>query len=98
LSTSKNYKEKTHALTAFLQRININPSDVPKYLRTVKTAGANEKLADASAAAGTAQTPPPENQLAPAGQAENKIITKAQLAESLLKPKIIKTIKVKDLK
>lgn len=98
LSTSKNYKEKTQALNAFLEKINISPNDVPKYLRTVKAVGAGEKQADASAATGTAQTPPPENQLAPAGQAESIIITKAQLAESLKNPKIIKTIKVKDLK
>jgi hypothetical protein len=101
LAKSKNYKEKTQALNAFLEKININPNDVPKYLRTVKAAGVNQKqgnVAGAPAAAGTAQAPPPENQLAPVGQAESIIITKAQLSESLKNPKIIKTIKVKDLK
>ncbi len=101
LSKSKNYKEKTQALNAFLEKINISPNDVPKYLRTVKAAGVNQKqanVAGTSADAGTAQAPPAENELAPVGQAESIIITKAQLSESLKNPKIIKTIKVKDLK
>ena len=98
LAKSKNYKEKTQALNAFLERINIRPGDVPKYLATVKAVG--KDLKQNPAVGGTtpaaAATPPAENQLAPL--TEKKVMTKAELAESLLKPKVIKTIKVKDIK
>lgn len=107
LAKSKNYKIKTQALNAFLERINIKPNDVPKYLATIKNLGAEIKqnakagtpaaatpATGAPAAGGT--TPPPENQLAPLN--EKKVITKAELTENLLKPKVIKTIKIKDIK
>jgi hypothetical protein len=99
LAKSKNYKEKTQALNAFLQRINIKPTDVPKYLATVKSVAKNLKQngpVGTAPAAADATTPPPENQLAPL--TEKKVITKAELIESLSKPKVIKTIKVKDIK
>jgi len=94
LANSKNYKEKTQALNAFLDRINIKPGDVPKYLATVKNVG--KELKQAGAPAATA--PVASTELAPVGVAERKVITKAELTESLLKPKVIKTIKVKDIK
>jgi len=98
LAKSKNYKIKTQALNAFLERINIKPNDVPKYLATIKNLGAEIKQnAKAGApAAANATTPPAENQLAPL--TEKKVITKAELTENLLKPKVIKTIKIKDIK
>ena len=101
LANSKNYKEKTQALNAFLDRINIKPGDVPKYLAIVKNVGKEIKQAGAPAAAGTAPTAgglPPESQLAPVGVAERKVMTKAELTENLSQPKVIKTIKVKDIK
>lgn len=70
LAKSKNYKEKTQALSAFLERINIKPGDVPKYLNTVKSVGKELKQTGAPAAATT--TPPAENQLAPL--TERKVI------------------------
>ena len=105
LAKSKNYKIKTQALNAFLERINIKATDVPKYLATIKNLGAEIKqnakagaaatpATGAPAAGGT--TPPPENQLAPLN--EKKVMTKTELTENLLKPKVIKTIKIKDIK
>jgi hypothetical protein len=96
LANSKNYKEKTQALNAFLQRINIRPGDVPKYLATVKDVGKDLKQNTGAPAATGAAPLPPENELAPLN--EKKVMTKAELTESLLKPKVIKTIKVKDIK
>jgi hypothetical protein len=96
LANSKNYKEKTQALNAFLQRINIRPGDVPKYLATVKDVGKDLKQNTGAPSATGAAPLPPENALAPLN--EKKVITKAELTESLLKPKVIKTIKVKDIK
>ena len=105
LAKSKNYKIKTQALNAFLERINIKPTDVPKYLATIKNLGAEIKQnakagapAAATPATGTpaASAPPAENQLAPL--TEKKVMTKAELTENLLKPKVIKTIKIKDIK
>ena len=98
LAKSKNYKEKTQALSAFLERINIKPGDVPKYLNTVKSVGKELKQTGAPAASATtpSATPPPENQLAPVS--ERKVMTKTELTESLSQPKVIKTIKVKDIK
>lgn len=89
LANSKNYKEKTQALNAFLERINIKAGDVPKYLSTVKNVGKEIKQAGAPAAS---------NELAPVGVAERKVMTKSELTESLSQPKVIKTIKVKDVK
>jgi hypothetical protein len=108
LAKSKNYKIKTQALNAFLERINIKPNDVPKYLATIKNLGAEIKQnakagapaaatpATGAPAAANATTPPAENQLAPL--TEKKVITKTELTENLLKPKVIKTIKIKDIK
>ena len=98
LANSKNYKEKTQALNAFLDRINIKPGDVPKYLATVKNVGKEIKQAGAPAPAAAATAPAASTELAPLGVAERKIMTKAELTESLSQPKVIKTIKVKDIK
>lgn len=99
LAKSKNYKEKTQALTAFLERINIKPGDVPKYLNTVKTVGKEMKQAGATAPAATTTAPAAApTTLAPVGVAERKVMTKAELTESLSQSKVIKTIKVKDIK
>ena len=98
LANSKNYKEKTQALNAFLDRKNIKPGDVPKYLATVKNVGKEIKQAGAPAPAAAATAPAASTELAPLGVAERKIMTKAELTESLSQPKVIKTIKVKDIK
>ncbi len=96
LANSKNYKEKTQALNAFLERINIKPGDVPKYLSTVKNVGKEIKQGGVPAPAAT--TPAAPTELAPVGVAERKVMTKSELTESLSQPKVIKTIKVKDIK
>lgn len=101
IETIKTPVAKREVIAAFAELIGVPRQGLPGLINGLKDL-AKSKPTAGSPAAGTApaapgSTPlPPDNQLAPV--TEKKVITKAALDESLLKPKVIKTIKVKDIK
>jgi hypothetical protein len=101
IETIKTPIAKREVIAAFAELIGVPRQGLPGLINGLKDLAKGKPTAGAPAA-GTAQAAtgaaplPPENALAPLN--EKKVITKAELTESLLKPKVIKTIKVKDIK
>ena len=90
-------------IEAFAELVGVPKQGLQNLLKTIKSTAVSNPKQQAAPTTGAApssgsQQMPPENQLAPAGMAESKVITKAMLEETLKKPKTIKTIKVKDLR
>lgn len=77
---------KREVIAAFAELIGVTRRDLPNLVNGLKDLVSTPIQPQAPAATGTAPI------------AEKKLFTKTELTESLLKPKVIKTIKVKDIK
>ena len=100
IETIKTPVAKREVIAAFAELIGVPRQGLPNLINGLKDL-AKTKSTSPAAAPGTAPTAgglPPESQLAPLGVAERKVMTKTELTETLSQPKVIKTIKVKDIK
>ncbi len=89
IDTIKTPVAKREVIAAFAELIGVPRQGLPSLVNGLKDLAKSNSTSDT--------TPlPTDNNLTPL--TEKKVITKAELAESLLKPKVIKTIKVKDIK
>jgi hypothetical protein len=89
IDTIKTPVAKREVIAAFAELIGVPRQGLPSLVNGLKYLAKSNSTSDT--------TPlPTDNNLTPL--TEKKVITKAELAESLLKPKVIKTIKVKDIK
>jgi hypothetical protein len=96
IETIKTPVAKREVIAAFAELIGVPRQGLPSLINGLKDLAKTKPTVGATPAASTAAPLPPENELAPLS--ERKVMTKAELTESLLKPKVIKTIKVKDIK
>ena len=95
IDTIKTPVAKREVIAAFAELIGVPRQGLPNLINGLKDLSKTKPTTGAPAAPGT--TPlPADNQLAPL--TEKKIMTKAELTESLSKPKVIKRLKVKDIK
>jgi hypothetical protein len=98
IKTIKTPIAQREVIAAFAEMIGVPRQGLPNLINGLKDL-AKPKPKDGKPAAPAADgtTPlPADNQLAPL--TEKKIMTKAELTESLSKPKVIKRLKVKDIK
>lgn len=98
IDTIKTPVAKREVIAAFSELIGVPRQGLPNLINGLKDLAKTKPTTGAPAApAAPGTTPlPADNQLAPVS--EKKIMTKAELTESLSKPKVIKTLKVKDIK
>ena len=98
IETIKTPVAKREVIAAFAELIGVPRQGLPSLINGLKDLAKIKSTSPQPAAAPVTGGLPPENQLAPVGVAERKVMTKAELTESLSQPKVIKTIKVKDIK
>jgi len=89
IDTIKTPVAKREVIAAFSELIGVPRQGLPNLINGLKDLAKTKSTAGAPAA-------PADNQLAPV--TEKKVMTKTELTESLSKPKVIKTLKVKDIK
>ena len=93
IKTIKTPVAKREVIAAFAELIGVPRQGLPNLINGLKVLS---KTKDVEPAADGTTPLPADNQLAPL--TEKKIMTKAELTESLSKPKVIKVVKVKDIK
>lgn len=93
IETIKTPVAKREVIAAFAELIGVPRQGLPGLINGLKDLAKIKSTSPTAAATPTAST-----ELAPAGVAERKVMTKSELTESLSQPKVIKTIKVKDIK
>lgn len=90
ITTIKTPVAKREVIAAFAEMIGVPRQGLPNLIAGLKDMSKVKQTTQAQ------QIEP--TQLAPAGVAERKVMTKSELTESLSQPNVIKTIKVKDIK
>ena len=97
ITTIKTPVAKREVIAAFAEMIGVPRQGLPNLIAGLKDMSKVKPTTQAQQAQQIEPTQP-ATQLAPAGVAERKVMTKSELTESLSQPNVIKTIKVKDIK
>lgn len=98
IETIKTPVAKREVIAAFAELIGVPRQGLPNLINGLKDLAKTKSTSPTAPVAPAATAPAASTQLAPAGVAERKVMTKSELTESLSQPKVIKTIKVKDIK
>lgn len=98
IETIKTPVAKREVIASFAELIGVPRQGLPSLINGLKDLAKTKSTSPTATPTAAPAATPPESQLAPVGVAERKVMTKAELTESLSQPKVIKTIKVKDIK